>query len=188
MTTATCMPCDASITTYPLLAQLAAGRPLADVEITVALERPSFHGRSEFQIRPGVIDADAIELFGFSQCIPLAHAMHDATGWSFTLVEQFVDGVWKWAHVGVLTPAGRMLDIHGRREVFEVERQMAVDFNIPARVRVLPTPEALAAVISPGASARDWRFDITTPVGVEVVAVLADLLTSQTREAEGVAW
>jgi hypothetical protein len=175
-------------TTYPLLAGLAAGGPLADVEITITIERPSHHGQSEFRIRPGVIDADAVELFGFAQCILLASAMHERTGWPFALVEQLVDGTWTWAHVGVSTPTGRMLDIHGHREVYEVERQMAADFNLPARVRVLPTPDALAAVVSPGASARDWRFDITTPVGVEVVAVLADLLTGQAREAEGVAW
>jgi hypothetical protein len=184
--TAVCL--SSEVTAYPSLAELAAGRPLADVEITIATERPSFHGQSEFRIRPGVIDADAIELFGFAQCIVLASAMHERTGWSFALVEQLVDSEWKWAHVGVFTPVGRVLDIHGCREVGEVEREMLDEHGHLARVRVLPTLEELAEVVSPGHSPRDWRFDITTPVGVEVVTVLADLLTGQARVAEGVAW
>ncbi|MEU4234378.1 hypothetical protein AB0F17_59735 [Nonomuraea sp. NPDC026600] len=167
---------------FPTLAELAADRPLADVEIVVTTTNPSYHGQTEFRIRPGVVDADTVELFGFSQCTVLARAMNERTGWAFALVEQFIDGAWTWAHVGVLTPAGRMLDIHGVRELGEVESQMLAEYGHPARVRVLPTLAALADAITPGSSVQHWTSDITNTMGVEIVAVLAELLTVQASE------
>ncbi|MDR8415058.1 hypothetical protein MTP10_40805 [Nonomuraea sp. 3-1Str] len=179
----TAMPVSPDLTLYPALAELAVDRPLADVEVTITLSKPSFHGQTEFRLRPGVIDADAVELFGFAQCHRLAAAIHERTRWSFALVEQYIDEAWKWAHCGVLTPTGKMLDIHGLREVAEVEREMSELYGPVARVRVVSTPADLRDVIAPGTPIGAWTDDITGQAGVEVIALLADTLIA-TASAE----
>ncbi|GAA3702477.1 hypothetical protein GCM10022224_080370 [Nonomuraea antimicrobica] len=172
-------PVSLSPARYPVLAELAESQPLADVEVIIKLEKPSFHGQTEFRLRPGVVDADAIELFGFAQCHRLAAAMHERTGWPFALVQQLVDGVWKWAHVGVFTPGGRMLDIHGPREVAEVERQMNDTYGPPARVRSLDTLADLRDAIAPTNGLANWKDDINGAAGVEIVMLLADTLIAK---------
>ncbi|MEQ4724995.1 hypothetical protein [Nonomuraea sp. B19D2] len=164
---------------YPALVELAAARPLADVEVVIKLTYPSLHGQKEFRLRPGVVDADAVELFGFAQSHRLAAAMHERTGWPFALVEQHVNGVWKWAHVGVVTPAGRMLDIHGLREVAEVERQTSDTYGPLARVRQLSTLDDLRDVTAPNPHLADWTADVNGEAGVEIIALLADTLIAK---------
>lgn len=159
---------------YPHLAVLGEGRP-GETAVTVTLNRPSYHGRTEFTLRLGRIDADAIEFFGFAKCHLLASAMHELTGWPFAVVHQFVDGEWKWAHAGVVTTAGLFLDIHGTRAFSEVTAKFEGDYGHRVRISSHDSYEQCHAAILPGAVVAPWT-DQANPLGVELVRHFADQL------------
>ncbi|WP_433465375.1 hypothetical protein [Spirillospora sp. CA-128828] len=131
--------------------------------VTLNLSKPTCRKDwVQVTLRPGVIDDQAIEVFGFSLCAQLACALHEETGWPMLGVEnQFSTGrravgsrfsvrsvlrrrrpgdYWLWSHVGVQTPCGRFLDIQGARTCAEVQREWsALENGAPSRTVVLPT-------------------------------------------------
>lgn len=149
-------------------------------DVVITISKPSVHGQSEFRLRFGVINDDAIELFGFAKCHLLASALHERTGWSFALVEQLIDNAWEWAHVGVITPDGRMLDIHGVHTLGDVEAGMLREYGHIARVRVLPSQADLVRVVTGRAEeARHWAAGISSLVGVDIVLSAVETLLTQ---------
>jgi hypothetical protein len=163
---------------YPHLAELADGRPLSEIAVSITLERPSYHGRTEFTLWPGVVDADAIELFGFAKCHVLASAMHDRTGWRFGVLDQLVGGVWKWAHAGVVTPGGLFLDIHGAREIAEVVDRLQADYGPRARISTYASYEDYHAATASDPPVVPWT-DLINPLGVELVRYFASHLVAE---------
>ncbi|NAS22507.1 hypothetical protein GT755_12520 [Herbidospora sp. NEAU-GS84] len=162
---------------YPELSRLAAGRLLTDVSITLTMDEPSCrYGWKEFWIRPGVINEDAVELFGFAKCFYLAAAMHELVGWPLGMVDQLVNGEWMWAHAGVVTPDGRFLDIHGDRPVNAIPRQMEADFGPEARLYETTFAQYAQAA---GLSAESWVDLLGAPVVAEIFRYFAETLIAQ---------
>lgn len=167
---------------YPLLTEFAAGRPLAELPVTVAIEKPSHHGQLEFTLHPGKVDAHAIEFFGFAKCHMLACAMHEATGWRFGVIHQLVHGTWKWSHAGVITPQGLFLDIHGIREKAEVVRRCQADYGPPACVVLYDSYADLLANVAPNLMQSPWTCGLD-PLAVELTRVFADHLIAVAEAA-----
>ncbi|MEV0661600.1 hypothetical protein ACIBI3_05570 [Actinomadura luteofluorescens] len=131
--------------------------------VTLNLSHPTCRkGLTQVTLRPGLIDDQAIEVFGFSMCALLACALHEETGWPILGVETQLPtgrkangsrfsvrgirrrrrpaGCWGWSHVGVQTPCGRFLDIQGARTCAEAQREWsALENDAPARTVVLST-------------------------------------------------
>ncbi|WP_436764391.1 hypothetical protein [Streptosporangium sp. V21-05] len=181
---------------YPQLAASAGDRPLADVECVVTLEVPTFHGHTKLTLRPGVVDAAAIELYGYGECAVLARALHLRTGWPLALV-QLVERPYRWAHVGllnrwahvgVLTPAGHLLDIHGTRSLDQVVADYAREHDLQVTTCPLPTLDLLFHVIGESEELRSGWIDGSAidPLTTELVGVFADLLIAQAEVAEAV--
>ncbi|MFF5115030.1 hypothetical protein [Streptosporangium sp. NPDC000509] len=170
---------------YPLLAASAGERPLADVELTVTLEVPTFHGHTELTVRPGVVDDAAIELYGYGECAVLARAMHLRTGWPLALVET-VERIYRWAHVGVLTPAGHLLDIHGNRSLQQVQADFKREHGLRVTTCPLPTLNLLFDVIGEREETRRGWIDgsAIAPLTAELAGVFADLLIAQAQADE----
>lgn len=151
-------------------------------DVVITISKPSVHGQSEFRLRFGVINDDAIELFGFAKCHLLAAALHERTGWPFALVEQLIDNVWTWAHAGVITPDRRMLDIHGVRTLADVEAGMLREYGHIARVRVLPSQVELVRVVTGrNEEVQHWAAGISTLVGVDIVLSAVETLLAQVQ-------
>ncbi|MEU7895572.1 hypothetical protein AB0B45_22295 [Nonomuraea sp. NPDC049152] len=158
-------------TAYPLLTALANGTPLREVRLDITLATPSFHGQSTFVIRPGVIDADALELFGFAECMFLAAAVAERIGCGFALIERYhaSDG-WKPTHVAAHLPDGLLLDIDGHRTLDHVLADVRAIGPWPLRHRMVHTwPEVLPE------RGQSWR-DTLTPLVAEMIDVFADVL------------
>ncbi|WP_068929336.1 hypothetical protein [Planobispora rosea] len=168
---------------YPALTELAGGSPLGHLALTIDLGRPTYHGRTQVTVRPGVVDAEAIELFGYAHCHRLAWAMHQRTGWPFGVVEQD-DLPGRWVHVGLLTPTGTFLDIHGLRPVAQVVADIRAEHGLDVRVRAVDTPEELFSIIASSGerTAEEWLAELC-PLSAEVIAVFADVLITRTQEA-----
>ncbi|ACZ92018.1 hypothetical protein [Streptosporangium roseum] len=171
---------------YPQLAAMAGDRPLADVELTIGFERPTYHGHTELTVRPGVIDEAAIELYGYSQCHILARSMHRRTRWSFGVVE-LVDSR-RWAHLGVLTPAGHFLDIEGVRPVDQVVAEFLLRHSLRVRIRPIYTLDDVFTVIGGREEMRQIWIDGSDidPLSAEVADIFADLLLAQADAVEAV--
>ncbi|UKD50817.1 hypothetical protein L3Q65_00545 (plasmid) [Amycolatopsis sp. FU40] len=82
--------------------------------VDLTLSEPTPYGRTAFVLTAGVIDAEAEEFFGRSQCHWLAGAIHSLTGWPLTVVD-IGDGEhgWRAVHTAAITPRGTLLDIFG---------------------------------------------------------------------------
>ncbi|MEV0146327.1 MULTISPECIES: hypothetical protein [unclassified Nonomuraea] len=158
-------------TAYPLLTAMANGHPLYELRLDVTLDVPSFHGQSAFVIRPGVIDADAVELFGFAQCMYLAGAIAERVGCGHALIERYSDDDgWQPTHVAAFLPDGLVLDIDGHRPMEQVLADLRTLGPWPLRYRTVHTwPEAL-----PGRG-QSWR-DTLPPLNVELISVFAERL------------
>lgn len=118
-------------------------------------------------LRPGVIDEDTIELFTFGYCYILACALHEASGWPFGCIEIYSedDGCWRFAHIGVLAPDGRFVDVTGRWEFkgrfggrcdapdYQAWMSRVADFeefhDVFGRAPLLPSGRLWADVLSP---------------------------------------
>ncbi|MFI6513308.1 hypothetical protein ACIBCT_37380 [Streptosporangium sp. NPDC050855] len=169
---------------YPTLAAMAGEGPLADVCLEVSFERPTFHGHERLTVRPGVVDEAAIELYAYSSCVVLARALHWRTGWPLALLE--VPGPpWRWAHVGVITPAGDVLDIYGIRPVEQVMADIEREHDLQIHIRPIPTLDELFTLVGEReADRRAWLSgSATSPLAIELSGVFADLLLAQ-AEAE----
>ncbi|MEV4753007.1 hypothetical protein AB0K21_42250 [Streptosporangium sp. NPDC049248] len=165
---------------YPQLAAMAGDRPLADVHLDISFERPTYHGFRELKVRPGVIDDAAVELYGYSQCHLLGRAMHKRSGWPIALVE-LAEPPHRWVHVGVFTPAGRVLDIHGVRTVDQVVADHDQEHDLQVHVRHIHTLDDLFTLI--GIGEEHWQAGSdetdTPPLAVELAGVFADVLLAQ---------
>lgn len=156
---------------------MARERPLGGLTVTVTLKQPTFHGFRELKIRPGVIDDAAIELYAYCYCALLARALHWRSGWPLALVER-VEPSWCWEHVGVFTPAGDVLDIHGIRSVEQVAADFDRELGRQVRLRPLYTLDDLFTVIGEReADRQNWIAGKSTlPLFAELTGVFADSL------------
>jgi hypothetical protein len=113
-------------------------------------------GLRSVRLRQGVIDADVVEAFTHGYCYQLAGALHAEHGWPFALIEHghpTRPGEWWWTHVGVLTPAGELLDVQGSAPL-----SVVICHDRPCRVVLRDTVAALHDVM-PGhgdVPADDW--------------------------------
>ncbi|MGH3191767.1 MAG: hypothetical protein ACRDOL_31870 [Streptosporangiaceae bacterium] len=87
-------------------------------------------GLTSVTLRPGVVDDNAREVFGWGYCHVLAGALHETTGWPLGVLRMLFGPpgrrAWHWIHAGVHPgTAGLFLDIHGIRRPPEVEADFA---------------------------------------------------------------
>ncbi|WP_339155741.1 hypothetical protein [Actinomadura luteofluorescens] len=154
--------------------------------VTLVVQPPTAcKGWAEVTLRPGVIDDQALEVFGFSMCTLLACALHEKTGWPMLGIKiQQLGGFrgWKrttaWWHVGVQTPCGRFLDIKGVRTCVEAKSEAALFVDskgVPrcaeAKMVRLPTFTRLWWWMGvPGFSPSWWKREATADGGDSVYA------------------
>jgi hypothetical protein len=133
-----------------------------------------------------VPDEVAREVFDWGYCHILACALHEITGWAFSVVEQYrYDlGAWTWVHAGVLVPdSALLLDIHGTRSWPEVERGYT-HFGGPFRIRsVTSVREFYASIGYPADTPPGWWRDQLTGEAGEAVRRLARYLVDAAGHA-----
>lgn len=157
------------VTAYPLLAAMAHGEPLKNVSLDITLSVPTFHGRTELTVHPGVIDGDAIELYGFCQCALLAGAVAERTGEPLLAIERYQDSDgWQFTHMAAITD-GLALDIHGLRSVPAVLAHMGSYGPWPLRHRLVDSWAELSPCIAP-------LWTDVDPLMVELTRLFADVL------------
>src|SRR5690606_21434218 len=141
---------------FPLLTSLAGGEPIENTRIVVELDTPSQHGWTRFTIRPGVVDADAVELYGYSKCHLLAGAVNALTGWRMCLIRPRRGGVWGWAHAGCVDASALFHDIHGPRNLDEVVEGVTEEYGLDADALVFDTFEECARFVMSGRAVTGW--------------------------------
>jgi hypothetical protein len=149
--------------------------------VTVCLPEPTANLKAtRLRVTPGVTDAQAVELFAYSQCQFLALAIHEETGWPLRVAEIFREGKWRWVHVGVLAPAGQWLDIGGLRDGRAVTAWLSA-WGLPVRLRVM-APGAWHHVLGRPASTPPswWRTQTAVP---ELVLSFSRPLVAQARRS-----
>ncbi|WP_431897299.1 hypothetical protein [Nonomuraea sp. bgisy101] len=158
-------------TAYPLLTTIAHGRALHEISLDVTLATPTYHGQTTLTIHPGVIDAEAIELYGHSQCAVLAGAIAERTGWPLLLIERYHDSDgWQPTHAAALTDDGLALDIYGPRAIADVLLHISGYGSWPLRHRFLNTWQELS-----GGYTAAWT-EATDALGIEIGRVFASVL------------
>lgn len=90
---------------------------------TLTLAEPTPYGRTAFVLTAGVIDKEAEDFFGRSQCHWLAGAIHSLTGWPLSVVDigEGDDG-WQAVHTAAITPRATLLDIFGEHHEHEMRQ------------------------------------------------------------------
>ncbi|MEW9527299.1 hypothetical protein [Microbispora sp. NPDC049125] len=176
---------------YPHLRMAAAGRPLGEVPVEFLPSNPTTrHGLSRLVLRPGVIDDAADEFFAWGYCWLLAAALHEVTGWPFGLIERWrEDGQeWEWTHVGVITPAGRFLDIRGCHDRAVLTAGLTGAYGMPTRIRTGRFPALRQAMRMAEDTPPDWWLGaLTDPILTETVRYFAAHLINQVCPATEVA-
>jgi hypothetical protein len=160
---------------FPLLTSLAGGEPIENTRIVVELDTPSQHGWTRFTIRPGVVDADAVELYGYSKCHLLAGAVNALTGWRMCLIRQLREGVWRWAHAGCVDASALFHDIHGPRNLDEVVEGVTEEYGLDADALVFDTFEECARFVMSGRAVTGWSEGVD-PLLAEVTLYFAVIL------------
>lgn len=165
---------------YPSLARFADGRRLDQVIVPIHAPKPSKRrGQRHFGLTPGRVNDDAVEFYAYGYCAHLAAAIHEATGWTFALVEIEDSGEWKWNHVGVFTPNDhRVIDIYGTRPSMVAAREQSADKGgRPARIREVTSTRELLAVFGVYLDWADsWWADELDPITADVTRCFADQL------------
>lgn len=167
---------------YPALAAGVNHLPglVSDVTISFTVNPPTTRkAQDAFALRPGVADEEAVELFAYGYCTLLAGALHDRSGWELAAIEH-PDGPlaeedepdpWtraRWTHVGVITPDGRFLDIHGPRPVDEVNQA----YGGWVVRRKTPADFAASGCASP------WTNAVSDQLVQDVIRLFADQLVT----------
>ncbi|MEU7863863.1 hypothetical protein [Nonomuraea sp. NPDC049141] len=164
-------------TTYPHLARFAAGRPFAEVAVEFMPSQPTTrHGLTSVALYPGVVDDNADEFFAWGYCWLLAAALHEATGWTFGLVERWREEThaWEWTHVGVITPNGRFLDIRGHHDRASLAAALEIAYAMPTRIRPGDFAELRRAMGMAEETEPNWWLDLlATPLLADVVRYFA---------------
>ncbi|GAB3479618.1 hypothetical protein [Amycolatopsis cihanbeyliensis] len=154
------------------------------VELVVPLATE--HGQTVFQIRPGVVDAEARELYQWGYCHLLACAIHETTGWSFGSVEGTTRpaGRWRWIHMGVFTPSGAFLDVVGARPVAALSTTLAFRPD-PMRVQHLSTFADFCRTVGLAVDTPlSWWHSQLGEVGTRVTRTFAEHLLAALPAAE----
>ncbi|WP_113705182.1 hypothetical protein [Nonomuraea lactucae] len=167
-------------TIYPHLAQAAAGRPFERVPVEFCPSQPTNRrGLTRLVLHPGVIDDDADEFFAWGFCWLLAAALHEATGWAYGLVERRREDGWEWTHVGVITPAGRFLDIRGCHDRDGLAADLTGAYGMPTRIRVGTFADLRQAMGMAEDTEPDWWLGLLdAPILADVVRYFAAHLLS----------
>ncbi|MEV5495631.1 hypothetical protein AB0M50_09520 [Nonomuraea fuscirosea] len=175
-------------TTYPHLEKAAAGQPFEHVEVEVVPSAPTNrHGLTRLVLHPGVINDAADEFFAWGYCWLLAAALREATGWAYGLVERWrEDDGWEWTHVGVITPAGRFLDIRGCHDRDGLTATLTDAYGMPTRIR----PGTFADLRQTTGLADDtppdwWLGALGEPILADVVRYFAASLLSTYAKTTG---
>lgn len=160
---------------YPHLAKAAAGRPFDEIGVEFWPEKPTTRrGLNCAVLRPGVIDDDADEFFACGYCWLLAAALHEMTGWSYGLVERRREDRWEWTHVGVITPAGRFLDIRGCHDRVSLTAKLTDAYGVPARIRTGTFADLREAMGMAADTEPDWWLStLAEPILADVVRYFA---------------
>lgn len=162
-------------TRYPHLDKAAAGRPFDQIGVEFWPSKPTTRrGLTCAVLRPGVIDDDADEFFAWGYCWLLAAALHEATGWSYGLVERRREDGWEWTHVGVITPAGRFLDIRGCHDRDRLAATLTDAYGMPTRIRTGTFADLRDAMGMPEDIEPDWWLaTLGEPILTDVVRYFA---------------
>lgn len=147
--------------------------------VLLAWDQPtSRRGVRQVVLRAGVVDDDAVEVFGFGLCLLLACALHDVTDRPFGFVDHHRPGVgWDWAHAGVIAADGRFLDVQGARrpaEVFAATRHAMGDCPHALRLTRVEDPAGLYRKVGlPCTTSPGWWHAEFGPVGTAAILQLA---------------
>ncbi|TMR89074.1 hypothetical protein [Nonomuraea basaltis] len=172
--------------TYPHLEQAAAGQPFEQIAVEFWPSKPTTRrGLICAMLRPGVIDDDADEFFAWGYCWLLAAALQEATGWSYGLVERRHKDSWEWTHVGVITPAGRFLDIRGCHDRDGLTATLEDAYGMPTRIRVGTFADLRQAMGMAEDTEPDWWLGLLdAPILADVVRYFAAHLLTRYELAE----
>lgn len=171
---------------YPTLAAQANHLPgkIADCHVNVDVTPPTTRRRqSTIKLTIGVADDEAVELFAYGFCVLLAGAMFDRSGWQRAAIAH-PDGPqtaeeepdqWlraRWTHVGLMTPDGRFLDIHGPRPVDEVNKEYGGWLVRPVT----------AEEWDEAGCGSHWTTSVTSDLTTDVFRLFADALVSNVED------
>jgi hypothetical protein len=134
-------------------------------------------GLTSVTLRPGVVDENAREVFGWGYCHVLAGALHETTGWPLGVLRKRFGPpgrrAWHWIHAGVHPGmAGLFLDIHGIRQTSEVEADFA-PYGGPFQWLRPGEHRRFCPIVGlpDGTPATWWRQDLAAAAAAAVLAI-----------------